>query len=229
MTSIILTAQTIRTRAHVNKLVATSIVPPFTATQSYSQVIRDTLYAKTVTLPFFAGFKSRRSKQLPIQEPILPYLGVYILAEDMPPDGDDNAGEIRFIHLLRIGWQIIIENNNPLQSELTLDKAFWAIMSLWTDAKLTNMWQSDMVDGTRIEGISRGTRRHVWDNVGSNQQPIAELEYVATIKYRTCWPALVTDTLDSIHIQAVPLAADGTVPPPGSVQRIIMDYEFTST
>jgi hypothetical protein len=229
MTSTILTAQTIRTRAHVNKLVSMSIVPPFTASQSYSQVIRDTLYAKTVTLPFFAGFKSRRSKQLPIQEPILPYLGVYILAEDMPPDGDDNAGEIRFIHLLRIGWQVIIENNDPLATELKLDKAFWAIMSLWTDAHLTNFWVSDMTDNTRIEGVARGTRRHVLDNIGSNQQPIAELEYVATIKYRTSWPAYVTDTLDEIRVQVVPLAADGTVPPPGSVQRIIMDYEFTSS
>jgi hypothetical protein len=229
VTSIILNAQTLRTRAHVNKLVATSVVPPFTAAQSYSQVIRDTLFAKTVVLPFYAGFKARRSKQLPIQEPILPYLGVYIISEDMPPDGDDNAGEIRFIHLLRVGWQVIIENNDPVATELKLDKAFWAIMSLWTDAKLTNMWRSDMVDNTLIEGVTRGSRRHAFGNIGSTQQPIAELEYIATVKYRTSWPALVTDTLDEINVQVVPLAADGTVPPPGTVQRIIMDYEFTST
>jgi hypothetical protein len=86
-----------------------------------------------------------------------------------------------------------------------------------------------MVDNALIEGVARGSRRHVFDNVGSNQQPIAELEYYATIKYRTSWPALVTDTLDEINVQVVPLAADGTVPPRGSVQRIIMDYEFTST
>ena len=33
-----------------------------TDTQSYGMVIRDMLYAKAVTLPFFAGFKSRRSQ-----------------------------------------------------------------------------------------------------------------------------------------------------------------------
>src|SRR6516165_7001902 len=92
-----------------------------TATQSYSQVIRDALFATVVQLPFFQGFKARRSKQLPLQEPILPYLGVYIIGEDMMPDGDVGAGDIRFIHMLRIGFQVIIDNNDPVQSELYLD------------------------------------------------------------------------------------------------------------
>ena len=200
-----------------------------TDTQSYSQVIRDSLFATVVQLPFFASFKARRSKQLPMQEPILPYLGVYIIGEEMPADGDPNAGDIRFIHMLRIGFQVIIENNDPVQSELYLDQAFWAIMNgLWTDSGLTNMIQTEMPDNTRIEGIERGTRRHVWGTMGSTQEkPIGELEYIATIKYRSEWyPGNFPDLL-RIHEEVVPMADDGTVPDASVVQRIIVEYEFT--
>jgi hypothetical protein len=207
---------------------AAGSVSMITSTQSYSQVIRDTLFAKTVVLPFFAGFKSRRSKQLPIQEPLLPYLGVYILDEDMPSDGDWNCGDIRFIHDLRIGWQVIIENNDPVDSELKLDAAFWAIMNgLWTDATLTNLVNSDMPDNVRFEGVVRGRRRHVWDSIGSNQQPTGELEYIATLRARSeFFPSNFPDLL-RLHIETVPLADDDTVPPASVVQRIINQYEFT--
>jgi hypothetical protein len=198
-------------------------------TQSYSQIIRDTLFAKTVQLPFFIGFKARRSKQLPIQEPLLPYLGVYIIGEDMPPDGDANAGDIRFINDLKIGWQVIIENNDPVASELKLDEAFWAIMNgLWRDAKLTNLWRSDMVDGTLIEGVMRGTRVHNWGVIGKREIPMGELQYIATIRYRTAFYPTITDRLLRIHEEVVPITdnyANG-VPPADEIQRIIVEYEF---
>jgi len=203
-----------------------------TDTQSFSQVIRDTLFSKTVVLPFFANFKARRSKQLPIQEPLLPYLGVYIISEDMPADGDPNCGDIRFIHDLRIGFQVIIENNDPVAAELKLDEAFWAIMNgLWTDADLTNMILSDIPDNTRIEGIPRGTRRHEWGAIGANQQPIGELEYVATLRYRSEWFPTSFPDLTRIHVETVPITdnyANG-VPDANTVQRIISEYEFTSS
>ena len=199
-----------------------------TDTQSYSQVIRDTLFAKVVVLPFFASFKARRSKQLPIQEPLLPYLGVYIVGEDMSSDGDPNAGDIRFVHDLRIGFQVIIENSDPVDSELKLDEGFWAIMNgLWTDANLTNLLLSDMPDNTRIEGIPRGTRRHVWDSIGANQKPIGELEYIATLRYRSEWFPLTFPDHTRIQQETVPLKG-GSVPPSDTVQRVITEYEFTA-
>jgi hypothetical protein len=202
-----------------------------TLTQSYSQVIRDAMFATLVQLPFFAPFKARRSKQLPMQEPILPYLGVYIVGEEMPADGDVGAGDIRFIHMLRIGFQVIIENNDPVQSELYLDQAFWAIMNgLWTDADLTNMIETDMPDNVRFEGVERGTRRHVWGTMGAtNEKPIGELEYIATVKYRTEWFPSNFPDLRRIHEEVVPLPEQGLVPPASQVQRIIIEYEFLPT
>jgi len=223
-------------------LVADDLVPlgpdldeaeaPIVFYQSYSQVIRDALFAKAVQLPFFQGWVARRSKQLQIQPPQdIPYLGVYIIEEQMGPDGDANAGDIRFVHSLRIGFQVIILNNDPVKSELKLDAAFWALMNgLWRDPKLTNFINSDMPDNTRIEGVTRGNRTHHWGSGGlDNELPYGELQYDAWISYRTNFAPIITDDLNRIHVETVPTPS-GELPPDGSeVQRIITEYEFTTT
>jgi len=203
---------------------------PVTSAHSYSQVIRDALFAKTVKLPFFAGFTARRSKQLPIWQSHVPYLGVYIIAEDMGPDGDANAGTVRFIHRLQIGWQVIIENNDPVAAELKLDQAFWAIMNgIWRDARLMNFIESDMPDNTRIEAVERGRRTHHWGVPSTNnEKPYGELQYYATLIYRADYPPIITDDLLRIHEEVAPAASDGTMPDASEVQRIIVEYEFTS-
>jgi hypothetical protein len=198
-------------------------------TQSYSDIIRDALFAKAVTLPFFQGFVVRRSKQLQVQPQYIPYLGVYIIDEVMGPDGDLNAGHIRFRHALRLGFSVIIQNNDPVESELKLDEAFWALMNgLWRDAKLTNFLQSSMPDNARFEGIERGTRKHIWGSAGlNNETPFGELQYEPLIIYRAEFAPIITDDLLHIHVETVPLADDDTVPPVDEVQRIISEYEFT--
>jgi hypothetical protein len=204
---------------------------PITAFQSYSQVIRDALFAKTVLLPFFAGFTARRSKQLPIQQFQVPYLGVYLIAEDMLPDGDANAGDVRFIHRLQVGWQIVIENNDPVAAELKLDQAFWSIMNgIWRDPRLMNFIQSDMPDNTRIEAVERGRRVNNWGAYGlNNEKPYGELQYYATLIYRASYDPIITDDLLDIHVEMVPLADDGTVPDSSEVQRIIVEYELPAS
>ena len=141
-----------------------------TETQSYSQVIRDSFFAAAVSLPFFQGFFARRSKQFPVQQYQLPYLGVYIIGEDMTPDGEPNSGEIRFIHHLHIGFQVMIENNDPVAAELKLDAALWALMNgLWRDPRLMNFIASDMPDNTRVEAIESGNRVHTWGMTGASK------------------------------------------------------------
>ena len=208
-----------------------------TDTQSYSEVLRDVFFARVVTLPFFAGFKARRCKMLQVQPEHIPYLGVYIIDEQMAPDGDANAGCIRFIHTLRIGFSVIIENNDPLAAELKLDEAFWAIMNgVWRDQYITNMldtWNpvagAGNPDNTRFEGVTRGMRKHVWGHAGlNNELPIGELQYDASVVYRAEYGPIITDDLLRIHVETVPLASDGTIPDADVVQRIISEYEFTA-
>jgi hypothetical protein len=89
------------------------------------------------------------------------------------------------------------------------------------------MIATTMPDNTRIEGVERGTRRHVWGVIGKAEKPIGELEYIASIRYRTEWYPTGFPDLLRIHEETVPLADDGTVPPASQVQRIISEYEFT--
>lgn len=208
-----------------------------TDTQSYSEVLRDIFFARAVTLPFFRDFKARRSKMLMVQPEHIPFLGVYIIDETMMPDGDANAGCIRFVHTLRIGFSVIIENNNPVAAELKLDAAFWALMNgLWRDPFITNMldtWNPrDGVgtpDNTRFEGVVRGMRKHVWGNAGQNNElPIGEMQYDASVLYRADYAPIITDDLERIHVETVPLAHDGTIPAADVVQRIISEHEFTA-
>jgi hypothetical protein len=205
-------------------------------TNSYSAIIRDILFAKCCTLPFFDGFTARRCKQLPTQPYHLPFLGVYIMDENMTPDGDWNVGEIRFIHDLKLAFSVQMEGNDPLALELKLDEAFWAIMNgCWKDQYLANMLDTynphtgeGNPDNTRFEGIYRGHRRHVWGAARlNNETPWAELQFEPTIRYRTYWPPIIEDELERITVDVVPLH-HGKIPSADEVQRIISKYEFTA-
>jgi hypothetical protein len=181
-----------------------------TDTQSYSLVIRDVFYDTLVLRePFFANYFTRKTKMVPVQPDQLPYLGVYIIDETMIPDGDGNAGEVAFHHTLRVGFSVIIANNDQNAAELQIDAAFWRIMNrLWTDAHVMNMLNTynpdDGVmnpDNTRIESISRGVRRHQFGvNQLTNSTPLAELQYDVSCVYRTYWPPIVTDDLLEIDV-----------------------------
>jgi hypothetical protein len=179
------------------------ILATVTKTQSYSLVIRDAFHDALKADPFFAGYTVRKTRMLPAQANLLPYLGVYIADELMEPDGDINASEIRFIHTLRIGFSVILANNDQVVGEQQADAAYWKIMNtLWTDADLTNMVLRSMVDNTRIEGIQRGTRRHVFGTTGTNNEtPIIEMQYDASCRYRTMWWPDITDTFDTLDVK----------------------------
>src|SRR5262249_38738631 len=121
-------------------------------------------------------------------------------------------------------------------SEAILDQAWWAIMTgLWSDPYLMNFLDTrnpatgtSNPDNTRLEGIRGGMRRHVWGAIGlNNERPVAELQYEATVCYRSRFLPVIPDDLLRIHQETVPLASDGTVPPADEVQRIISEYEFT--
>jgi lipoprotein NlpI len=181
-----------------------------TDTQSYSLVIRDAFYDTLANRePFFANHFKRKTKMVPIMPEQVPFLGVYIIDETMTPDGDGNAGEVAFIHTLRIGFSVIVANNDQDAAEREIDTSFWRIMNrLWTDAHVMNVMNtynpddgSMNGDNTRIESISRGVRRHQFGtNQLNNQTPLAELQYDVSCVYRTYWPPVVYDDLNEIDV-----------------------------
>jgi hypothetical protein len=173
-----------------------------TDTQSFSLVIRDVFYDALVADAFFAGYACRKTRMLRVQADLLPYLGVYIIDETMLPDGDANAGHVRFSHTLRIGFSVVIANNDQVAAELQIDAAWWRIMNrLWPDQDIMNLLKSSNPDNTIIEGVTRGSRRHVFGAAAlNNETPLAELQYDVSIFFRTGWPPIITDTLDEIDI-----------------------------
>jgi hypothetical protein len=188
-----------------------------TDTQSYSLVIRDMLLAKLQASAFFQGFTVKKSRAFKVQQQQLPYLGSYIIDEQMVPDGDGNAGYIRFINTLRIGYSVIVVNNDPEACEAKLDQAFWSIMNtLWRDPYLMNLIDTEVYpggpsnpDNTRIESVSRGTRRHVYGATGlNNEQPIGELQYEASVIYRCGFEPIITDDLLQIGVRTGVKAGD---------------------
>jgi hypothetical protein len=173
-----------------------------TDTQSYSLVIRDALFDAVSSDPFFADYTSRKNKMLRVQSELLPYLGVYIIDETMLPDGDANAGDVRFSHTLRVGFSVMIANNDQVIGEQMVDAAFWRVMNvLWPDQHIMNVLVSSLPDNTIIESITRGSRRHVFGATGlNNETPLVEMQYDVSVFYRTDWPPIITDDLDEIDV-----------------------------
>jgi hypothetical protein len=173
-----------------------------TDTQSFALVIRDVFYDALAADAFFADYTTRKNRMLRVQPDLLPYLGVYIIDETMLPDGDANAGMIRFSHTLRIGFSVMIANNDQVAAEQQIDAAWWRIMNrLWPDQNIMNLFETTNPDNTRIESVTRGVRRHVFGTAAlNNETPVAELQYDVALFFRTDWPPIITDTLDEIDI-----------------------------
>src|ERR1700745_4366465 len=96
-------------------------------TQSSALVIRDAFFDAVSSDPFFANYTCRRTKMLAVQTQHLPYLGVYQIDEAMVPDGDANAGDVRFSHTLRIGFSAMVANNDQVIAEQHADAAIWRV------------------------------------------------------------------------------------------------------
>jgi hypothetical protein len=181
-----------------------------TDVQSYAFVIRDVFFdCLTKREPFFANHFARKTKMVPVQPNQVPYLGVYIVDEIMIPDGDANAGDIRFSHTVRIGFSVMYAINDQDKAEAAIDAAFWKIMNrIWCDQYIMNLLDtynphdgSQNPDDTRIEGLTRGTRRHVFGtNLLNNQTPLAELQYEVSVFFRTGWGPTITDDLLEIDV-----------------------------
>lgn len=207
---------------------------------SYAAIIRDVLFAHTVTMPFFEGFTARRCKQLPIEPYHLPYLGIYFVKETRRSDGDWNHGTIDFVHDLTIGFSVMMEDNDMIRLENKLHHA-WRLLDegLWPDQYMMNLLYTynphtgtQNPENMRIEGISSSGCEINFGVIGNNETPVAELQFEPVIKFRTTWPPWIIDDLRLIHVETAPMIGPrGERRPPdeSEVRRIITKYEFNPT
>lgn len=173
-----------------------------TETQSCAFDIRDTFFEAVSGDAYFANYTAKKNRMLQVQPDLLPYLGVYLVEEQMTPDGDANAGCIRFSHTARIGFSVIVVNNDRDVAEAASDKAYLKIQTiLYTDPQIMNVLHNANVENVGIESIQRGTRKHVYGNTGQNNEtPFIEMQYEVYVFFRSEWYPDITDTLDTIHV-----------------------------
>jgi hypothetical protein len=197
---------------------------------SPSYIIRDGILDRLKQVPTFQSVAlfSRNQMKGPIQKQDIPYIGCYLIEETMSPDGDANHTEPRFVHDVKLGFSIIVQNNDNDAAQQNLDTAFWTILRLLENPKWANFPASgDWNNGEdiRIEAVTRGRRRFNFGPRHVQQEtPVAELEMDLTIRHRTDFPPLITDHLDLLHITvAYPWPYD-----PGSGDAFTVVYDLTT-
>lgn len=201
-------------------------------TQSYSWILLNAIFDRLFQSSFFVNFSCKRiSSALQIESELhIPFLGVFLGEEILEPDGDLNAGDVRFINKVTIGIQIIVRNNNPTAMLQKLDQASWFTLNqLLRDNTLMNRLKTTMPDGNvfRLEGLPRiRFRPDVWGTTGSqNETAIGERLFWLTYQFRTEWYPNVFDDLERITVTtAYPMGdADGQ----SKTQQVKVVYEFT--
>ncbi len=183
--------------------------------------IRDSIVDRIKTWPWFANFTFTTNKSMQIQEENIPFCGVYFIDQQMTPDGDANVGETRFRTTVRIGFSVIVQNNDMVQAEYHLDNAFILITEgLFNDHTLYN-WSGS---GSAIQAFIRGVRTHQFGAIGENNEtPIAELRFDLTADLGVItYPPVIEDEFRTIHVE--------TAFPPGgdtsAVQQVKVQYDL---
>jgi hypothetical protein len=197
--------------------------------QSYSWIILNAIYDRLTTSSFFNGFLCKRiSSALPIEGSLqIPFLGVFLGEETMIPDGDLNAGDIRFINNVVIGIQIIIKNNDPTAMLQKLDQASWFTLNqILRDNTLNNRLHTTLPDNVTLEGYPRVRfRPDIWGLAGAkNETPFGERLFWFTYQFRTAWAPTDFPDLERITVTTA-FPTEGYEP--GEVQQVKIVYEFT--
>lgn len=190
--------------------------------RSYPMLVRDGIMARVKAMPYFASFHFSSNKALQIQPQSLPFCGVYFIQETGVPDGDANVGEPRFRTTVRIGFSVIVVNNDPEAAEYQLDTAMQVLAGgLFSDPTLYNN------AAFKIQSYASGVRTHVFGATGlDNETPIAELrwELVCDLGVIT-YPPIVMDDLEVIHVTTA-FPAGGTQAEQDATQQVVAEYDL---
>jgi hypothetical protein len=197
---------------------------------SFSYIMRDGILARLKETQIFGSVVkwSRNKMKGPIQLENIPYFGCYLIEEFLSADGDSNAGAPKFVHLLRLGFSVIIISNDNDVAEWNLDQAHWAIMNYLHRQDWFRFPMPVGIKAVDIEGVEKGVRKHVFGNRASNNEtPIAELQMDLTIKYRTYFEPYVPDDFDTMHVTVAPTWPydPGAYVPPFTIQYDLQENE----
>lgn len=192
---------------------------------SEAMIVRDKLLARMKAMPFFATFNFSTDKSKSIEPSSIPFAGVYFINEDLTPDGDANTGEVRFRSSVMYGISVIVQNNDSVAAEYTLDQA-WKLFSvrMFADPSLYNWKNIGKPGEVAIQSFTRGNRSHQFGNAGAdNATPVAEMRLTMTCDLGTLdYEPEITDDLKLVHIETrYPAGSD-----PVEVQQTVADWDM---
>jgi hypothetical protein len=199
-----------------------------TDAHSYEWVILNAIFDRLSRTSLFSSWACKRiSSALPVEAwSQVPFLGVFLGADDAESDGEAQTSDFRFIHNVNIGFQIIVKNNDPVSMLSKLDEAYWFILNqLLRDTTFTNRFNTTLPDKTSFEGIPKIRRRpDIWGLEGSkNETPIGERLFVLQFRLRTHFSPNVFPDLERITVTTeFPIGGDTS-----SVKQVKVVYEFT--
>jgi hypothetical protein len=178
-----------------------------TIERSYAMLVRDAALARLQVKSFFQGFTFRRSHTFKLLPELMPYCCVYFMNESLTPDGNANTGEVRFSSEVRLGFSIIMINNDPDVMEDKLDNAHQVIFN--TLLRDPTFYHNNQYI---IESFNRGNRVHMYGSASgsqNNETPYAELRSDLTCSLGAIeYEPIVEDMLEIIHVETVYPADD---------------------
>jgi hypothetical protein len=197
--------------------------------QSYSWIILNAIYDRIAASSLFQDYAVKRiTRAMPIEAGYqIPFIGIYLGNETATPDGDANAGDIRFIHTVPVGVQIVVKNNDSVEMQQTLDRAKWFFLNqLLRDNTFTNRLHTTMPDGVTIEGFPRlRIPSPDWGRDSKNEVPLGMQLIELTYTLRTEWFPTEFDDLKSIGISAYPVLEYEPVNPE-EIENIKVEIRF---
>src|SRR5437879_6367339 len=106
------------------------LVGDITDIQSYTWILNDWIFNTLKNDPFFVNFKIMRIVQaLPVEAwSQTPFLGIFLAEEKLQSYGPFNMTNINLTHRVPIGFQIILQHNDPETLLKYLDRTSWHIM-----------------------------------------------------------------------------------------------------
>jgi len=161
-------------------------------------LVRNAIVERLKALPQFIDFNIMTDASHQVQPYEVPYIGVYLMPEQMNYEGDWNVTEPHYSNDFDIGLSVIMFNNAGDDLEIELDNAF----DLITKGLLCDQTFMSFAAEHKIEGVKKIDRSHQFGTVGSsNQMPIGELRMTWTFAYHTYFSPTIIDDLELIVIR----------------------------
>ncbi len=139
----------------------------------------------------------------------LPALQVFLLSEEMSPDGDANVGVPRFVSDATIGISVVRGFDDPIVTDGDIDADVNDILNaLLCDPTFVGIPPAGQTSDFEFEAVTRIKRRRLWAQLGETYA--LELRLELTFQYRCYFAPSTPNALTSVAVTVA--AYEGVMP-----------------